>query len=154
MKKHSLKIRRIKPEDLLDLSKLVREFHKFEGIRSKEAQIRTVLKQMVSDPSAGTLWLACRGIDLVGYCALMYCFSIEYGGWGAMVDEIYLKESERGKGLGKRLLEHAIRAAEAEGVRALHLEVDKKNRRAQLLYSQLGFEAGEHGHRNFLTLRL
>lgn len=46
----------------------------------------------------------------------------------------------RGRGLGRRLMRHAIRVARQRNARLVTLEVRRSNQRAARLYSSLGFE--------------
>ena len=50
----------------------------------------------------------------------------------------------RGQGLGTRALEVAAEVCRASGVRALHLEVEQSNTRAQSIYRKTGFADREH----------
>lgn len=53
---------------------------------------------------------------------------------------IYIKESERGKGLGKTLLNYAIEQAKVIGVRKLLAFIFKHNEPSMRLFEQAGFE--------------
>jgi ribosomal protein S18 acetylase RimI-like enzyme len=66
------------------------------------------------------------------------------------VDELYIREPFRGRGLGTRALEAACAAARADGVVALYLEVRQDNLEAQRYYERLGFERRD---RYFLLAR-
>lgn len=60
------------------------------------------------------------------------------------VEEIHILNiavltSKQGKGIGRQLLEYALRDFYDEGVRWGHLEVRKSNHRARTLYESLGF---------------
>ena len=67
-------------------------------------------------------------------------YSIEYRGHDAFVDELYLRESYRGRGWGRAALAFVEQACRELEVRALHLEVERKNTAAQALYRKFGFE--------------
>jgi ribosomal protein S18 acetylase RimI-like enzyme len=49
------------------------------------------------------------------------------------------RHEARGKGLGKTLIDFAIRQAAGLGIRTLHLEVEADNDRASALYIKSGF---------------
>jgi mycothiol synthase len=82
------------------------------------------------------LWfLVERGGDLVA-CALHWKESNRRG-W---VKDIVVRESERGRGLGKALLLHAFRAYADRGVERVGLKVDSTNPTGALqLYQRIGF---------------
>jgi ribosomal protein S18 acetylase RimI-like enzyme len=75
--------------------------------------------------------------------AVTVCFSLEFAGRYALVDELYVREAHRGRGIGARALETAAEACRALDVSALRLEVDVGNTRAMDLYRRLGFTLQE-----------
>jgi ribosomal protein S18 acetylase RimI-like enzyme len=60
-----------------------------------------------------------------------------------LIDELYVPESERGRGTGTRLLEQAFAACVREGIERIHLEVDNTNPRAAALYERVGFAGND-----------
>lgn len=58
----------------------------------------------------------------------------------AEVITIATKKSARGKGVGRQLLEAAIRKLQGDRIASLFLEVDEKNAAAIHLYRKLGFK--------------
>ncbi|MBQ3093911.1 MAG: GNAT family N-acetyltransferase [Clostridia bacterium] len=79
-----------------------------------------------------------------GYALLAITFSQEAGGIAWWVEELYVKELFRGKGIGSGFLKDLISAAPPE-VKRIRLEVEEDNTRAVALYRSLGFEALEYG---------
>jgi ribosomal protein S18 acetylase RimI-like enzyme len=71
--------------------------------------------------------------------ALTLGYSFEFGGYDAFIDEVYIRESQRGRGIGKLALQMAEDECRALEVRALHLEVERENTNAQALYRKVGF---------------
>ena len=67
-------------------------------------------------------------------------FSLEFHGRDAFVDEIYIRTTHRGKGIGGRALEFVEAACRPLGVRAIHLEVERNNAQAHTMYHKIGFE--------------
>ncbi len=60
-------------------------------------------------------------------------------GWTSRVGAVGVAASARGKGLGRRVMEEAVRDARERGDRALLLEVFEENAPAVALYRSLGF---------------
>lgn len=118
---------------------LAREFYAHERHALDEGAALRALREILSDASLGRVYLMLAGGEVAGYAALTFGFSLEYGGRDASVDEIFVREIYRGRGLGKsclRLLEGVCREL---GVRALHLEVGRGNTKARALYRRSGF---------------
>ena len=77
----------------------------------------------------------------VGYIAVTFGWSIEFGGLDGIVDELYIRPAVRKRGMGSEALHGISMALRDAGVRALHLEVDRDNDTAQRLYGRTGFQA-------------
>jgi ribosomal protein S18 acetylase RimI-like enzyme len=125
------------------LLQLVQEFHQLEGVSLSEQQRATALKMLLDNAELGGIWLVCCGTHIVGYIALCTGYSIEFSGKDAFIDEFYIRSDYRGKGLGKQVLNQIQILAKAQGIQALHLEVERSNIKAQRLYARANFEARE-----------
>ncbi len=75
----------------------------------------------------------------MGYVVLTFGFSLEFKGRDAFVDEIYFRESHRGRGLGRQAIDLLVETCRSLGVRALHLEVGRENDSALEFYKRNGF---------------
>lgn len=122
---------------LLDL---MREFYAQTHMPFSESAARTSLGKMLTDPSNGELYLIFRGSDLAGYFALTFCFSLEFHGKFALLDELYIREPFRGQRLGKSVMTFAESECRKAGIKALRLEVGEDNQHAQALYSSVGLK--------------
>lgn len=71
---------------------------------------------------------------LVGCCGLR-----NIAGEGEITN-VVVAEAARGKGIGRRLMEHMLAQAEEMGISACTLEVRVSNRAAISLYEKLGFK--------------
>ena len=122
------------------LAELMREFYLHEGLDYERSRAREAFRALVADPALGRVWLFRIGGEVVGYAAVTVCYSLEFAGRYALVDELYVRERWRGGGIGARALEMAVEACGELGVAAVRLEVDTWNTRAMELYRRLGFE--------------
>lgn len=129
----------------------MREYYAFDHLPYDEATAREALQILLRDPELGRIWLIQAGTETAGYAVLTLGYSLEYRGRDAFIDELYLREPYRGRGLGRQALEWLEQAARALGVRALHLEVERGNPRAQALYRRYGFRDND---RQLLSKRL
>src|SRR2546426_9801736 len=66
-------------------------------------------------------------------------YSLEYRGRDAFVDELFVDENRRRQGIGRKAMQFLERACRDLEVRALHLEVERPNVGAQVLYRKFGF---------------
>jgi ribosomal protein S18 acetylase RimI-like enzyme len=122
------------------LVELMRAFYEFDHIPFDERDGRAALMQLISDERLGRVYLIRSGKETVGYFVLTFGFSLEFKGRDAFVDELFLREEFRGRGIGRRALAFAEDQCRGAGVRALHLEVERANTNAQGLYRRAGFK--------------
>ena len=83
------------------LLRMMREYYTFDGHPFDESRSRTALITLLRDPSFGRAWLVCDNSEPVGYLVLILGYSLEYLGRDAFIDELYLRESHRGRGWGR-----------------------------------------------------
>jgi GNAT superfamily N-acetyltransferase len=125
--------------DIETLLEFMRGYYEFDHLPFDEQVARAALTKFVGDESLGRIWLIAYEGEAVGYLVLTLGYSLEYGGCDAFVDEVYIRESHRGRGIGQRTLTFAEDACRSLGVRALHLEVERANTNAHGLYRKAGF---------------
>lgn len=135
----SLAFKLARPEDLDPLADLVRAYYEYDGHPFDDSKARDALAGLLANPELGRVWVFRDGVRPVGYLALTFGYSIEFGGRDAFIDEFFLEEEYRGRGFGKQALETAAHEAAALGVHALHLEAVRGNDRAVDLYRRSGF---------------
>ena len=132
------------PADQAKLLPLVRELWRHERMPWDDERTPAALARLLGDASLGRVWIAEDDeAHAVGYLALCFGYSLEYLGRDAFIDELYVDDAFRGRGVGRELIAVAEAACAELDVVALHLEVDDANPRAHALYRQLGFEAHE-----------
>ncbi len=83
--------------------------------------------------------LAEREGEACGLALWFYNFSSWRGDLGAYLLDLYVDETERGTGLGRRLLLETARRARAGGATHLRLSVASDNDGARAFYAHLGF---------------
>jgi ribosomal protein S18 acetylase RimI-like enzyme len=104
-----------------------------------EPAVRSVLRQFLADPSLGRAWIFSDGTTIAGYIVVTLGYSFEYHGRDAFVDEVYVEQRYRRRGIGREAMKFAEEQARMMGVTALHLEVDHGNDAALELYRHSGY---------------
>ena len=133
--------------DLKELVSLVGQYHLFESINSTAQEREAALVPLVTgNAETGFIAVAEANETMVGYVAVCYGYTIEFGGRDAFVDEFYVTEAMRGAGAGSELIKLAKKEARKSGVLALHLEVSTDNVLAKRLYKRLGFQERDRFH--------
>ncbi len=129
------------PGDEDGLLAMMSEFYLHERIVLDEPAARGALAALLADPALGRVWWIGGADAPAGYMVVTMCFSLEFAGRYALLDELYVREGFRRGGIGARAVEEAAAACAAWGVQALRLEVAWDNDRARRLYTRLGFTA-------------
>jgi GNAT superfamily N-acetyltransferase len=126
------------------LLQFMREYYAYDGHAFDENRARTALLAFLREPLYGFAWIVLDGDSPVGYVVLTFGYSLEYLGRDAFVDEFYLRDAYRGRGWGRKTLEFVEQEARAREIRALHLEVVRKNTAAGAFYRRAGFVDHDH----------
>jgi GNAT superfamily N-acetyltransferase len=137
--------------DIPLLVEMMTEFYAESGYPLDPARAGTAFEQLLADPRLGGVWILQWEDRPAGYIVLTLGYSMEYGGRDAFVDDLFVRPTHRGRGLGTLALAEVRAACHELGVRALHLEVGHDNDRAAALYRRAGFVAHD---RRLLTLPL
>ncbi len=140
--------RRAVAADVPALLALQQQFYAAEGYPYDRFVMERGMRQLLADESLGRLFV--MGEPLAGYLVLSFGFSLEFGGRDAFVDELYVAEASRGRGLGTLGLRIAEEACREAGIGALHLEVEHANPRARALYERSGYKSHD---RHLMTRR-
>jgi GNAT superfamily N-acetyltransferase len=137
------------PADTELLLDFMREYYAFDGHRYEREKARAALLALLNDgllqnPAFGLAWVILDSATPVGYIVLCFGYSLEYLGRDAFIDEFYLMESHRGRGWGRKTVEFVRAQAQLQNVRAIHLEVIRRNTAALEFYRKLGFKDHDH----------
>lgn len=125
------------PDDLERVVPMVEAFHAEAGIEG--AELRPALQPLLDGSPHGALWLIGPSRAPVGYIVVSFGWSLEFGGLDGLVDEFYIRDGVRGRGMGSEALVSLVQELARSGVRAVHLEVHDENAPAERLYSRIGF---------------
>lgn len=128
------------PGDLTELLPLVREFYAHFEFPWDEDRKCALLTRVLDDPGLGWVWVIAVNDRIAGYALVPTYFSVEFNGRVALLDEFLVSVQDRGRGVGKQLLEGITGGLASEKIPALRLEVDRRHPASSRLYAQLGFQ--------------
>ena len=134
--------RSVTTSDIDEFIGMMRELFSSDHVHFDEAMARKGLGAITAPLGVappGHVWMIESNGQSAGYLVLTFAFSLEFGGWHAFVDEVFLKETFRGRGWGTRAIELAASTCVGLGMHALLLEVDVANDRALSLYVGVDF---------------
>ena len=101
---------------------------------------RRALNAIVGDASIGRIYVVRDGAEVIAMASLLYSVSTAEGGKAAWLEDLVVRPSRRGRGVGRMLLEQVAARAREDGLLRLTLLTDPDNERAHALYRGLGFE--------------
>lgn len=125
--------------DIETIVTMMRQFYVHEELMFDESAGRLALQGILSDETFGEVFLILADDEIAGYAVLTFGYSLEFHGRDAFVDELFLAEKFRGQGIGGIVLEFLSSVCAGHEIKALHLEVERKNIAAQGAYSKYGF---------------
>ena len=77
-----------------------------------------------------------------GVCQLRYRYGLWMAAEDAWLEDLYVRDADRRKGLGEALVAKAIERARERGCGRIELDVSESNRGAWALYERMGFSPG------------
>ena len=132
-----------KPLEIVDIeiiTQMMRDFYVIDNYPMDVEVAKTLFQEFISNEHLGKSWLIYSENEVVGYIILTFIFSFEYGGKIAFVDELFIKETARGKGFGKEAIQFIQQEVPKLSLKLLYLEVEPHNENAQKLYLAHDFE--------------
>ncbi|HEY9851675.1 MAG TPA: GNAT family N-acetyltransferase [Leptolyngbyaceae cyanobacterium] len=122
---------------------LIREFYEIEHVEYNRQVLEKCLPEIFDSEQWGMLWLICVENEVAGYIFLTFGYSFELHGINALVDELYIREAYRLKGIGKKALKFVESVCESLGIKTMNLVVGYENEVAKNVYKKFGFTAYE-----------
>ena len=133
-------IRDITQEDKTVFLEMMETFYSSDAVSHKVS--RQILEAAFTaavgkSPFLRALILEDNGIP-VGFGLLSFSYSTEAGGLVVLLEDLYLSEACRGKGMGSKFMQ--FMEQEYPSAKRFRLEVTKENKKAISLYQKLGYK--------------
>ncbi len=126
--------------DIEIITQMMRDFYEIDNYPMNVEVAKTLFQEFITNEHLGKSWLIYSENEIVGYIILTFIFSFEYGGKIAFLDELFIKETARGKGFGKEAIQFIQQEVPKLSLKLLYLEVEPHNENAQKLYLAHDFE--------------
>ena len=128
-------------EQLLPLIAAYQRFYEVEEI--DEERNRSFFRRFLAPSEDGLLLGARSEGRLVGYACLYWHFSSTKATETVLMNDLYVDESARGRGVGRALIEASTEVARERGLASVEWSTAPDNRTAQRLYDSTGAERSE-----------
>jgi diamine N-acetyltransferase len=132
-----------------NLVALCRELYVHDGTPFHEERHRPAIAELIAHPDWGRIFIIEVISEIAGYMVFTLGYSLEFAGRDAFLDELYLREPFRGRGIGTQATDYLCSFAKSLGIRAIHLEVERANTLAQEFYRKHDFK----DHERYLMTR-
>jgi GNAT superfamily N-acetyltransferase len=133
-------IRSATPADAERLVRLLGVLFSIEAdFRPDPERQRRGIALMLAEPERRLVLVAERAGEVVGMVTAQLVVSTAEGATAALVEDTIVDAAERGRGVGRRLLEAAEAWAAARGATRLQLLADRENDPALRFYARMGW---------------
>lgn len=134
-------IRELCKEDKETFAKMVKSLYSGEAVLYpiSDDNIDKTFKEVISGSPYVKAYIIESDNEIAGYALISLTYSNEAGGIVVIIDELYIDDKYRGKGLGTELLKF-IEEKYSNKVKRYRLEVSNENEAAEKLYRRIGYE--------------
>jgi GNAT superfamily N-acetyltransferase len=140
----TMEIRSVIESDLDELLDLLKAKAEFDGCpESLKATVKSMREAIFSSRPMAHALVAAENGALVGMATYFTIFSTFIAKPGLWLDDLYVYEKFRGRGIGKALLERLCRIAEDNGCGRVDWLVSRHNERGQKFYERIGANISE-----------
>lgn len=136
-------IRKIKIEDKNEYIKMAEDFYNSPAVLSSvpRSNFEDTFEELMKSSTYAEAFIFEQERKIAGYGLIARTYSQEAGGTVIWIEEIYVKEEFRNKGLGSEFINYVKENIPAKRYR---LETEPDNTKAQELYKRHGFEHLEY----------
>jgi GNAT superfamily N-acetyltransferase len=134
-------LREAEYERLLPLIAAYQRFYEAEGI--DEERNRAFFRRFLAPSDVGMLLAAHDGGEIVGYACLYWHFSSTQATETVLMNDLFVSEAARGRGVGRALIKTSAAVARERGASKLQWSTAPDNLTAQRLYDSTGAERSE-----------
>lgn len=140
----SIELVKVNPQESELLKDYIEALYRFEGDFEAIVNIEEGLKSLFRNEALATPYFIKEGQDRIGYVILTRYHSVEKGGLTIYIDELYVEERFRRRGVGKTILDEIVKVAQKEKAKALWANTEHNNPGAQLFFKKTGFRQNRY----------
>jgi len=126
--------------DISELVELLSSLFEQEAEFEPNSEIQSkALSKIILDPKIGIILIAKDDDKILGMVNLLFTESTALGSKVALLEDMIVLSSSRGRGIGSQLIDYAISEAKKVGCKRITLLTDIENTKAQSFYQKKGF---------------
>jgi GNAT superfamily N-acetyltransferase len=131
-------IEEVTHENIDEVLPLIRKYQEFYGgVTSNDEKNKAFFSQFINNDKGVLHLYRCEG-KVIGFSTIYNGFSSTRAETVAILNDLYVLHSYRGKGYAKELVNNALNVAKSKGYARLQWLTAQDNDKAQKLYNTLG----------------
>ncbi len=128
----------VSPKNLEELLPLIRQYQAFYNVQNiSDDRNRAFFSQFGESNPSGCQFLFRQDGDVVGFSTVYFSYATTSTGKVGILNDLYTVPSNRGKGVGRQLIEHSREYASRHGASRLQWVTAPENKKAQKLYESM-----------------
>jgi len=139
---------RASADEAAEVTRLLIAFRNWLGeVLPDDDSFAASVARLAADPATEFLLGSERaGAPPCGVCQLRFRHSIWTAAPDCWLEDLYVEDASRGRGVGRALVALASERASARGARRIELDTNEHNHGAIALYESLGFSTSSKAH--------
>ena len=134
-----MEIKLATPDQRETIIEMINELWTYDDVATERDNISRAVDLIFSQPGLAEIHLLYEGDKVAGYFILVPSFSIEYGGLYVILDELFVREPFRRRGLGRQIINFVLDYCRQQGWLAIEAIADEENKVVQHFYGSHGF---------------
>ncbi len=134
-----IKLSRVYSTEMDTLKEYIEALYKHDEDFESMIHIEEGVKSLLRNEQLATPYFIQMGDERVGYVILTKYHSVEKGGLTIYIDELYVEDRYRKKGIGGRVMEEILQMARMLGAKTLWAQTETYNKAAQSFFKGHGF---------------
>jgi GNAT superfamily N-acetyltransferase len=134
-----MEIKLATPDQRDIIIEMINELWTYDDVAADRDNINQAVDLVFSQPDLAEIHLLYEGDKVAGYFILVPSFGIEYGGLYVTLDELFVREPFRRRGLGRRILNFVLDRCREQGWLVVEAMAFQENETAQYFYGSHGF---------------
>jgi GNAT superfamily N-acetyltransferase len=118
---------------------MINELWTYDDVTADRDNINRAVDLVFSQPDLAEIHLLYEGDKVAGYFILVPSFGIEYGGPYVTLDELFVREPFRRRGLGRQIINFVLDRCREQGWLVVEAMAFQENETAQYFYGAHGF---------------
>ena len=145
-------IEQVSASNLEEVLPLIRDYMEFYNVSDiSDARNRDFFSQFGESNPAGCQFLLRESGEAVGFATVYFTYASSVTAKVAVLNDLYTLEKHRGKGIGRKLIEHCRSFAAEKGASRLQWVTAPDNEQAQSLYNSISTGKSTWHHYTYNT---